>query len=145
MQLVPMGHHARMRPSTSAGRLSTVASGRISNDDDFSSRVRRGGAALALHQQTPPWQSRAVLRLASAATSKSKDTVAGEKVEPMLVEGPRGTSLRALGFKEDHKVRLFSPPAMHKCPHGCGLENTARHDFMTYTRQARSQNVEPVS
>ena len=68
---------------------------------------RSGGAALAKHQQAPPWQSRAVALLASAAARGTKEANAApysEKVEPMLVEGPRGTSLRALGSKDDHKV-----------------------------------------
>jgi hypothetical protein len=76
---------------------------RAANDDDFSAKVKRGGGALAL-QQTPPWQSRAVLRLANAVRRPNKGKLSGEQVEPMLVEGPRGTSLRALGCKEDHRV-----------------------------------------
>ena len=117
--LVPHQQAARTRP-TSAGRLSTIGEAgeaivlsrppgqgrwRAANDDDF--RVRSGGAALAKHQQAPPWQSRAVAFLASAAARGTKEVNAAphsEKVEPMLVEGPRGTSLRALGSKDDHKV-----------------------------------------
>ena len=119
--LVPPQQAARTRP-TSAGRLSTIGEAgeaivnsrpprgrwRAANEDDFS--VRRGGATLALHQQTPPWQSRAVSLLASAAARGTKEGKGAnaapysEKVEPMLVEGPRGTSLRALGSKDDHKV-----------------------------------------
>jgi len=109
--LVPNYQQAvRTRPR-SAGRLSTIASGRAANDDDFGAAVRRGGASLALQQaQAPPWQSRAVARLASAAVRGNKEgrgasaAHPGEKVEPMLIEGPRGTSLRALGSKDDHKV-----------------------------------------
>lgn len=90
------------------GRASAQRSGRWwANDDDCRVAVQNGGAALALHQQTPPWQSRAVALLVSAAARGTKEATAArysEQVEPMLVEGPRGTSLRALGSKDDHKV-----------------------------------------
>ena len=45
-----------------------------------------------------------MLRLANAARRSRTSKAGEEKVEPMLVEGPRGTSLRALGNKDDHNV-----------------------------------------
>ena len=72
-------------------------------------RVILPAADLLPNPQLRPFrcvQSRAVLRLASAAADRGKAKENGRlaEVEPMIVEGPRGTSLRALGSKEDHKV-----------------------------------------
>ena len=57
LELGPPGRVVRVRPSTSIARLSTVASGRVATDDDFSARVKRVGGERALAMAAvPPWQ-----------------------------------------------------------------------------------------
>ena len=74
----------RRRPQSSGG-LRTARRGGGANN--------RRNAALAAQ----PWQSPAVAALVQRTTTN-------EGVAPMLVEGPRGTSLRAVGCATDHRV-----------------------------------------
>ena len=95
----PMGGR-RGRPRSIAGETNSTA--RRANGDTFvsESRPRRQRDALTSEQ---PWQSRAVGNLVSQARTRQEDGTPA-KVQPMIVEGPRGTSLRAVGCQEDHQV-----------------------------------------
>lgn len=55
---------------------------------------------LALYRNEP-WRSPAVAALALKLGNKESGCRA---VEPMMLQGPRGTALRAIGEKEDHNV-----------------------------------------
>mmetsp|Transcript_33327 Transcript_33327/g.88170 ORF Transcript_33327/g.88170 Transcript_33327/m.88170 type:complete len:296 (+) Transcript_33327:616-1503(+) len=74
------------------------------NDDSFTSRPRYMDSAEVAATEKP-WQSNAVAALAARAKRGGlAGGGGGESAEPMIIEGPRGTSLRAVGNAEDHKV-----------------------------------------
>ena len=79
-------------PSTARGRPRRRPS---SADPPRRRRRARETAHRALAAQ--PWQSPSVAALVRQATSKAPNDA-----QPMLVEGPRGTALRAVGSAADH-------------------------------------------
>ena len=80
-------------PSTARGRPRRRPS---SADPPRRRRRARETAHRALAAQ--PWQSPSVAALVRQATSKASDA------SPMIIEGPRGTALRAVGSATDHAV-----------------------------------------
>ena len=81
-------------PSTARGRPRRRPS---SADPPRRRRRARETAHRALAAQ--PWQSPSVAALVRQATSK-----APSDASPMIIEGPRGTALRAVGSAADHAV-----------------------------------------
>ena len=86
------------RRRTRSGLTLRAATKRRSNTVEDSFNEQACGATLAV----APWQSSSVKSLVKRAGRRGDGGVAS--VEPMMVEGPRGTSLRAVGEANDHKV-----------------------------------------
>ena len=85
--------YRRQRPATSAARLMQAGSDQTSHGG-----LRRETMERQLGVRQRPWQSPAVLSLAEKLSQRQSNIL------PMMVEGPVGTVLTAVGEHEDHKI-----------------------------------------